>query len=88
MFNNTWSPENEAGIVNLGVAENALMVRTISTHAGLADKLSWKSFERYRRTNWSNSTVKTCKETLIEWACLTEIISLLAKERVWHWQSS
>jgi hypothetical protein len=27
MFSNVWSPENEAGIVNLGVAENSLMVR-------------------------------------------------------------
>lgn len=26
MFKNTWSPENETGIVNLGVAENTLMV--------------------------------------------------------------
>jgi len=26
MFSNVWSPENEAGIVNLGVAENSLMV--------------------------------------------------------------
>jgi len=35
MFNNTWSPENEAGIVNLGVAENTLMVRTNLESYGL-----------------------------------------------------
>jgi hypothetical protein len=51
MFNNTWSPENEAGIVNLGVAENSLMVGRIQQQRvlGIAIRPDLASMEQTGR---------------------------------------
>jgi hypothetical protein len=50
MFNNTWSPENEAGIVNLGVAENSLMVsRNQQRVLGIAIRPDLASMEQTGR---------------------------------------